>query len=97
MFFFIFGNYIPPFHPPIFFPSNTSQIPSLLSGKFTAFLKKLFYVYGCLPECRSVHQVFTECIEEGVGISGSGVRDSCGPLCECWEPNLGPLKEALML
>ena len=31
--------------------------------------------------------------EVGVRASGSRVADSCEPLCGCWEPNLGPLKE----
>lgn len=31
--------------------------------------------------------------EEGIGCPGTGVRDSCGSPCECWEPSLGPLQK----
>lgn len=35
--------------------------------------------------------------EEGVGSSGTGVIDGDGALCGCWQSNLGPVQEQMLL
>jgi hypothetical protein len=59
-----------------------------------------FYCVNVLPVCLSVCYVHTWSLwrsEEGIRYSGTGIIGSCGPLCECWEWNPGPLQEELVL
>lgn len=37
------------------------------------------------------------CLCEGVGVSDTGVADSCKLLCECWGLNLAPLDQPVLL
>ena len=67
------------------------------------FFKLLFYYYfvsvgGALHTWTSVYQVCAWCShrpEEGIRSPGTGVKGGCKLPCECWELNLGPLKEQL--
>lgn len=54
---------------------------------------------GVLPAHMSVHKmhVWYPWGTESVRLSVAGVTDDCGPLCVCWEPNPGPLKEQQVL
>ena len=58
----------------------------------------LFYVYRCFTH-KSVHCCVQDLRrpEEAVRSSGTGVTDSCGLSCGCWESNPGPLEEQLVL
>lgn len=35
--------------------------------------------------------------EEGIGLSGPGIKDGFEPSCECWELNLDPVQEQQVL
>lgn len=55
-----------------------------------------FCVYGVLPTCMFVNCLCARCLwrpEEDVDSPGTGVADSCEPLCWCWELNPDPLLE----
>lgn len=52
----------------------------------------------CLDVC--ICALCMECpqrLEEGIGSSGTGVTDGCWPPCGCWERNLCPFQEQLVL
>ena len=50
-----------------------------------------------LPTCMSAdphaYLVLREAEEGSGAASGTGLPDSCKPLCGCWEPNPGPGQE----
>ena len=53
-----------------------------------------------LPACMSIQYVCGWCPqkeEEGTGSPETRVANRCGPSCECWELNPGPLEERLVL
>lgn len=52
------------------------------------------------PECIGAHYVCARYPwrpEEGTGCPGTGVMDSCEPLCGCWESNPDPLQQQVLL
>ena len=52
-----------------------------------------FYVY----ECFVYLYVCVRRSEEGVEFPGTGITDGYGPLCGCWESNVDPLQEQVLL
>lgn len=52
------------------------------------------------PECIGAHYVcawYPRRSEEGTGCPGTGLMDSCEPPCGCWESNLDPLQQQVLL
>jgi hypothetical protein len=46
----------------------------------------------CMPVYH-VHAWYLRRREETIRFSGTGFKDGCELTCECWELNIGPLKE----
>lgn len=46
-----------------------------------------------LTECFCTSSVSKEARGEETGSSGTGITDSCEPMCGCWEANPSPLQE----
>ena len=49
-------------------------------------------VYACVLCIPGIMEV-----RKGVSHPGTGARGVCEPSCGCWEPNLGPLQEQVLL
>ena len=56
-------------------------------GGERAFVLKCYLFYVCLVVC-----MCTMCVQQPEAVR-TGATDGCEPSCECWEPNLGPLRE----
>lgn len=53
-----------------------------------------------VPAFMSVHPLCTWCpwrSEKGIRSPGTGVRDGCDLPHRCWESNLGPIQEQVLL
>jgi hypothetical protein len=60
----------------------------------------LFYLYECFVLYMSLYHMLClvpKEVREGVGSSGTGVKDGCGPPCECWKMPRNPLQEQMLL
>ena len=65
-----------------------------LCVKFTELSRTIIFFFSIL--CTLLFCLHV-CLCEGVKSSGTGVTDSCELPCRCWELNLDPLEEQLML
>lgn len=66
----------------------------MASSLLPCTFKTFFHVYECLLTRAYVHRVHAWCPDRpDESIWYSEVTDSYGPLCRCWEPNLGPWQE----
>lgn len=81
-----------------FFISSLVLAPSW--KRLLSFLKCVFYVSGYFACMRSVHHFCAwdpQRPEVYVRSFGIGKKDSCELFCWCWESNLSPLEEQLVL
>ena len=68
-------------------PKRYVDRPRVGHHSFNLFLKNNNLFLYVLVFCLHV------CLYEGVRCPRTGVKDSCGPPCGCWELNSNPLEE----
>lgn len=72
---------------------TVEQFPT---SRMIFFLIKNIFIFMCVYALSGLYLVPAEPVE-GIGSQNAGVKGSYQLSCRCWEPNLSPLKEQLVL